>query len=326
MLTATRRRWIRRPAAFAAAVVVASAGVVAGTATPAGAAPCPANFICIGDRVFVPRSGGGGGGGGGGCTWDGQAIPCTHPEYGWYVGACDTTVLSDLRPELREIGRLFVMLPAPGWYDGPPPAGAAGSGGWYVETCAVYTDEGPQSDAPAYYGRSAVWFATSADAVAILEDLAAEALAAIGPRGAQIGLAPDPDGAGLVGLPVWMWTGVSATTWGPATATATDGPISVQVTARVQSIDWDMGDGTVVTCTTPGTPYSVEYGNTSSPDCGHRYLAPSRDEPDGMYQVTATSHWVAEWEITTGGLTGTIEADRTSDVTVRINEMQVLIS
>jgi hypothetical protein len=326
MLTADRARWIRRPAAAVAVVVVVSAGVVAGTATPAAAESCPANFICIGDRVFVPRYGGGGAGGGGGCSWGGQAIPCTHPEYGWYVGECDATDWANARPEVREIGRLYVKLPEPGWYDGPPPDEAAGSGGWYLETCALYTDAGPQYDDPPYFYRSAVWFATSADAVAILEDLAAEALAMIGPRGADIGLAPNPAGAGLVGLPVWMWTGVSDTTWGPATATASDGPISVQVTARVRSIDWDMGDGTVVTCTAPGTPYSVEYGNTSSPDCGHRYLVPSRDEPDGRYQVTATSHWVADWEITTGGLEGTIEADRTSDVTVRINELQVLIS
>ena len=49
----------------------------------------------------------------------------------------------------------------------------------------------------------------------------------------------------------------------------------------------------------------------------------STDQPDGAYQVTATSHWVVEW--TGGGQSGTIEFDLTTDpLPIRIGEAQVL--
>ena len=146
----------------------------------------------------------------------------------------------------------------------------------------------------------------------------------------QIAPAPvsdNPDSMGLVGLPVWMWADQTAATWGPQTASASDGPVNVNVTARVDHVEWNMGDGTVVSCDQPGTPfdptrYTVE---DRSPDCGHTYLQTSNRQPDGLYAVTATSHWIAEWTDDTGQ-TGTIPFELTTTEQIRIGELQVIRS
>ncbi|MFJ3817746.1 hypothetical protein [Streptomyces sp. NPDC090056] len=94
-------------------------------------------------------------------------------------------------------------------------------------------------------------------------------------------------------------------------------------TAKVTRIVWDMGDGKSVTCTTPGTPYRAEFGKQPSPDCGHRYTAPSSTASTGKYHVTATSTWTIDWQATTGQ-TGQLIETRQSAVDVTVVEVQVL--
>jgi hypothetical protein len=131
-------------------------------------------------------------------------------------------------------------------------------------------------------------------------------------RPIQIGLTP-PTGSSaptLVGIPTWMWVDQPGpASFGPATATASAGDVTVTAEAKVAGITWDMGDGTTVECGA-GTPYSPAFGANSSPTCGHRYGAP------GTYTVQATSHWVVDW--TGGGSSGriTLELDSTASVTV----------
>jgi hypothetical protein len=141
-----------------------------------------------------------------------------------------------------------------------------------------------------------------------------------------IGIVPEsgPDRVGLVGLPVWMWVeNQTANTWGPISDSASEGTVSVTATATVAEVAWDMGDGSRVTCTGPGTPYTDHYGKQESPTCGHRYAKMSTDQPDDAYQVTATSHWVVQW--TGGGQSGTMEFDLTTEpLPVRVGEAQVL--
>jgi hypothetical protein len=136
-------------------------------------------------------------------------------------------------------------------------------------------------------------------------------------------LSADADSMGLVGLPVWLWTEPTAATWGPITASASDGPVSVTVTARVDRVEWKMGDGTVIACEAPGTPFNSDAHSVEdrSPDCGHVYQRVSRD-PSGAYTLTATSYWVAEWS--SGAETGTIPFDFTTTEEIRIGELQVL--
>jgi hypothetical protein len=154
------------------------------------------------------------------------------------------------------------------------------------------------------------------------------AITSLNLRAADLHIAPtplavDPESMGLVGLPVWLWTPDG--TWGPHTATASDGPVSVTVTARIDRVEWDMGDGTTITCRTPGTAYDPARHTVDdrSPDCGHVYQHTSHDQPDGVYTVTATSHWTAAWT-TDAGATGTIPFELTTSEQIRIGEMQVL--
>ena len=68
-------------------------------------------------------------------------------------------------------------------------------------------------------------------------------------------------------MPVWLWVNdPTPTTWGPATISAG----GVTLTARVQSVTWDMGDGTTLTCG-KGTEWKRGMGGNPSPTCGHTY-------------------------------------------------------
>jgi hypothetical protein len=143
-------------------------------------------------------------------------------------------------------------------------------------------------------------------------------------RGPEIGMAPAPGSTGLVGLPVWMWTAVSAETWGPVSATASVPGLSVTATAHAARVVWDMGDGSRVTCANPGTPYTRAVGESDSPTCGYRYSQPSSAEPNASYTVTATTTWEVRW--TGGGQSGQLTQTRSSSASVRIGELQVLVS
>lgn len=157
-------------------------------------------------------------------------------------------------------------------------------------------------------------------------DLVERAIAQLPLRGADIHLAPDPDGVGLVGLPVWMWTPPTESTWGPANAELTALGITVTVAANAERITWAMGDGQQVECEDPGTPYQPEYAADPSPTCGHVYQQPSRGLPDGRYPVTATTDWLIEWQIEETVIAGAVPTTRESTTSVRINELQVVTS
>lgn len=143
-------------------------------------------------------------------------------------------------------------------------------------------------------------------------------------RGPEIGITPKPAGKGVVGMPVYMWTATGPETYGPNVASASVGPVTVTATAKVSKIVWNMGDGKTVTCTTAGTPYKAEYGKRPSPDCGHRYSAPSSTTRSGKFHVTATSTWSIDWQVTGGGQTGQLTETRTSSVDITVAEVQVL--
>jgi len=239
----------------------------------------------------------GGGGGGGPCMADGQygpvEVPCNDPLLGSYEG-----------------GNCW-LAPFIGPTTGPP-AGAPVPGAWYQRSCI------------SPYGgmQTMVWVADGAVAQVSPEQLALRAMASIRLLGADIQMAPDPAGTGLVGLPVWMWTNVNANTWGPISASASDAGLSVSITARAASIEWSMGDGSTVTCDNPGTPYEARFGKSQSPTCGHVYTAPSRNRPGGVYAVQTTTTWRVAWA--GGGASGVITTQRQSQTTVRIGELQVV--
>ncbi|MEU3749075.1 hypothetical protein AB0E71_28375 [Streptomyces narbonensis] len=85
-----------------------------------------------------------------------------------------------------------------------------------------------------------------------------------------------------------------------------------------------MGDGTTVTCAGPGTPYDATQGKAPSPDCGHRYKAPSTAQKGGTYAGRATATWTVEWTAPALGDAGTLTETRATPFTVRVVEVQVL--
>jgi hypothetical protein len=139
-------------------------------------------------------------------------------------------------------------------------------------------------------------------------------------------LGPDiasPRAAGkyTVGVPMWMWVNQSATTYGPNTASASAGGITVTATAKVSKIVWTMGDGASVTCNGPGTPYRASAGMAQSPTCGHVYSKTSA-AASGKFPVIATSTWTIDWQ--GGGQAGQLTEVRQTDVQVAIGELQVV--
>ncbi|MFE7478568.1 ATP/GTP-binding protein, partial [Streptomyces sp. NPDC057575] len=120
---------------------------------------------------------------------------------------------------------------------------------------------------------------------------AVDAMRLTGPKVAS----PRAAGRYVVGMPMWMWATRSTSSYGPTTAKATAGGVTVTATAKVSTIQWAMGDGTTVTCTGPGTPYTPDQGKTLSPECGHRYERSAADQQDGRYKGTATATWTVTW-------------------------------
>ncbi len=112
-----------------------------------------------------------------------------------------------------------------------------------------------------------------------------------------------------------MWVQNPArTTYGPATIRA--GGISL--TAKVELIEWDMGNGAVVRCRNHGTEWFDGMGMKQSPTCGYMYVK------QGHYTVRATAHWVARWS--GYGQSGAIPLSLTASRALEIGELQVIIT
>ena len=131
----------------------------------------------------------------------------------------------------------------------------------------------------------------------------------------DVGITPKAaDPVALVGLPVWMWVeNPSARTWGPNTISAG----GVTMTARVQTVDWEMGDGTHLSCG-KGTEWTCGDGDSRSRTCGHTYTK------QGKYTVRATTHWVAAWS--GFGDSGEFRFELTRSHRLDVGELQVIVT
>jgi len=124
----------------------------------------------------------------------------------------------------------------------------------------------------------------------------------------------------IVGIPVWMWVTPGVTTTGAQTASAAAGGITVTATGSVTQVNWDMGDGTVVTC---GIGTAYDGSGNPSPTCGHVYEVKStKTDPNGVYTLTATSTWTIVWS--GGGESGVEVLETSSTSTLRVTEINVL--
>ena len=127
----------------------------------------------------------------------------------------------------------------------------------------------------------------------------------------------------MVGIDTWMWLDPAA--WQPLTATAAiagvgGGPgLSVTATATPQSVTWDMGDGTVVTCDGPGTPYDdARPEATQHTDCRHTY------QSRAAYDATATITWSISWTASDGTGGQLADASRTTQFPMTVAERQAV--
>jgi len=149
------------------------------------------------------------------------------------------------------------------------------------------------------------------------EVLARRAIATIGMRAIDLGIAPEPlektpSSLGAVGLPVWLWAdSTSPNTTGPTSATASERGFTVSVSARMTHIEWDLGDGSApITCGI-GNRFDPRTMGVKTPVvCGRQ----NGYQKQGEYTVTATSHWTIDWPGI--GESGTITMDFSTSGTV----------
>ncbi|MBU4336436.1 MAG: PKD domain-containing protein [Actinobacteria bacterium] len=288
-------RWLTRRLLAVGAVAGVLVGLAAPTAFAEGATCVSYNLfgVCIlwAEAPADPGGGGGSGSGSGGGGSGGIPIMEIDGQYCLPVGLADPQPpQSEAVWEGHTDGAIYLC-------EVPP-----GRGGMFVVGYLI-----------------PYWSLTPPPAPPDPEVLAQDAVAAMQLQAVRVGIVPEAraGSVGLVGMPNWMWVSApDAQTFGPITRTASAGGWTVSATAKVSSVSWDMGDGRVVTCAGPGTPYDASYGTSSSPDCGHVYTR------QGSYTVRATSHWVVTWSGI--GQAGTISLDLTQATDLTIGEAQVL--
>ncbi len=131
--------------------------------------------------------------------------------------------------------------------------------------------------------------------------------------------APPANVSQLVGVRTWFW--IDSNQWQPRTATASVPGLSATVTARPTVVRWDTGDGVIVTCNGPGTPYDPNRADElQRSDCSHVF------EHDGIHDVRATIVWEVRWAAS-DGTTGTLpDVTRATQFTLQAQERQAVIN
>jgi len=245
-----------------------------------------------------------GGGGAPVCAEFGEPVPCSDPVFGTYSNALKC-YLQAMSPQ-------------------PPPDSPLWEGN-YPEG-AVYLCSSAFSY-PGTIGGGAFWLPGPPDAGLTPAAAAQAVVARMDLRAADIGIVPEdkPGSIGAVGAPVFMWTTPGPATFGPQVLTGSAAGVTITATAKVDKIVWTMGDGTSVTCRTPGTVYQDRFGFDMSPDCGHRYTKTSAGKPNNAYPVSATSYWVVDWT-GPGGSSGRITLDLVSRTNIVVGELQALVT
>jgi hypothetical protein len=279
-----------------AATALAALALTPGSLAFGGEPSCDSHDLICEGSAHIPPVGGPGRGGPEArrtCASQGKTVPCSTGDGVWLDGhECYIKLASD--------------QPA------PPPGKKEGA--WYQCTWLPGTVSG-------IIGRT-LWL-DQPPAQIDPAQLARELLARIQLARVAIGITPEPGRTGVLGLPTYLWVNnPGAHTLGPISDTATEGGVTVTLTAKVSRVLWNLGDGTTLTCTGAGTPYRDEFGARPSPTCGHTYAHPSTELPGGVYHVSATAVWDVAW--TGGGQSGQIPFDVTSETSIRIGEVQAL--
>ncbi len=156
---------------------------------------------------------------------------------------------------------------------------------------------------------------------AVLAREAADELLLPAPR---LEMSPAADRDQVVGFPTWLW--LDPASLSPRSRTVAVPGESVTAGAVPVSTTWVLGDGSTLTCTGAGTPYTSGVAPAAaSPDCGHTYSQPSVGQPGGRFAVTVTTRWQISWA--GAGQAGVLpELARSAVGSVRVAEVQTLNS
>jgi len=202
------------------------------------------------------------------CRLDGQVVPCVT-EDGW----------------LGDDGCRYLQV------DAPPPPRVEEPGASYRPSCP---------GDPAGSQRPLVWLPDSgAPGPPALGRLAVARLVLPQPA---VELSPPVGTPQLVMLPTWLW--IEPAWWVGRSASASVPGVTVTAVAMPVQVRWKIGDGAEYVCD-QGTPYPAG-GNPdgASPDCGHTFTRLSRDQPGGVFPLSATVTWQVSWS--GGGAFGTL--------------------
>ncbi len=138
-----------------------------------------------------------------------------------------------------------------------------------------------------------------------------------------------PPAVSIVNLPTWMW--IDSVVWHAYSVTASAGSVSATAVARPISVTWSTGDGGVVTCDGPGTPFDFEEpASQQTSQCTHTFGVSSAGQPspdgnpnDGAFGVVATINWVVSWQAAGAVGGGTLPPVSTSTSThIRVEQVE----
>ena len=126
----------------------------------------------------------------------------------------------------------------------------------------------------------------------------------------------------FVNFPTSLWLDGDAS---PRSAVAEVPGVRVTVTAVLEQVRWETGDGATEVCAGPGHAPSPDSRGAES-DCSHRWSWPSAGLPGDAYQVTATAMWRVSWtaEGAPGGGDLGLVPQRSQPVPVPVAEIQML--
>lgn len=133
-----------------------------------------------------------------------------------------------------------------------------------------------------------------------------------------------PDGEQVVNLTTWMWMAPDELETQQATA-AVPG-VAVTVTAVPEAAYWTMGDGSIVTCAGPGTPFDPSRPSASQhTGCSHRYQHSSVNQPGQAFAASVTTRWRLSWTVVGAGGGGDLGSiDRTTSFSIPVAEVQTV--
>lgn len=210
----------------------------------------------------------GGGGGQPACMFMGQKIPCQTPQGTWFSSQqCYAQLLSP-QP----------LSGDPRWEGHDPTDGSV----WQCVRPGV----------------TFVWlyfFVPRGETPDLVDpgELGREALDTMRLAVPRLHMAPGPPASTYVNTETWLWIGQDQ--WGPLRKTVTAGGTTVAVTATPFRVWWDMGDGSELTCDSPGRPWAVGMSDRESTDCAHVYESTSRWEARGAFRLRSAIYYRAEW-------------------------------